>query len=288
MKAATIGTFDGLHRGHRKVLETLREEASKRGLQPMVMTFDRHPLETIDPKRAPGAVYPPSDKTNDLYREGLRLHVVEFTPEVASLSAREWMRRLHDEFEVRMLIVGYDNTFGHDGVDMSVADYIALGKTLGIEVLEAPLVPGVSSSEIRRLVEAGDVEKAGYLLDHPYILSGTVEEGRKLGRQIGFPTANIRPSYRAQLPADGVYEAEAELEGGARWPAVVNVGSCPTVSQTRQRSIEAHIIGYEGNLYGHRVKLRFNRRLRQEMKFTDIRALKAQIAKDVACVQSKY
>lgn len=260
---------------------TLKNEAAKRGLQPMVMTFDRHPLETIAPERAPGAVYPPSDKTNDLYRHGLLIHVVEFTREIASLSAREWMQKLHDEHNVRLLIVGYDNTFGSDGVDMSVADYQRLGEEIGIEVIEAPLEKGISSSAIRKSLTAGDLQSTHSMLGRKYTVSGNVVGGKRLGREIGFPTANVEPPYRAHLPANGVYSAKAFLEDGSTYNAVVNIGTRPTVSDAGRKTIEAHLIGFDGELYGSKLRLTFFDRLRDEQKFEDLAALKAQIRRDI-------
>lgn len=284
MKAATIGTFDGLHKGHLKVLDTLKSEAARRGLQPLVMTFDRHPLETVAPERAPGAVCPPSDKTNELYRSGLNIHVIEFGPSTAALTAAEWMRRLHDTFGVRLLVVGYDNTFGCDGLSMSVADYTRLGREVGIEVIEAPVEKGVSSSAVRKALAGGDLKGAETMLGHRFALAGTVGKGRGVGSGLGFPTANVAPEYKAQLPADGVYAATALTEEGDEYPAVVNIGMRPTFGNLGERTVEAHLIGFDGNLYGTSLRLVFLHRIRNEKKFDDVSALMAQIRKDIDSV----
>lgn len=282
---ATIGTFDGLHTGHRKVLEMLKNQAAVRGLRPLVITFDRHPLETIQPDRAPGLILNPSQKINELWKEGLELYIVEFTPEVASTTACEWMKKLRDEWGVGVLVVGYDNTFGSDGLDMDIDDYVRLGKEVGIEVIEAPLEKGVSSSRIRRLIAEGKIQEANAILGRPFMISGRVVHGEALGRKLGFPTANVKPTYRAQLPLAGVYEAEALLDGGGSAKAVVNVGSKPTVGSNGAPTIEAHLIDFNSDLYDKRISLRFKQFMRPEICFPDLEALRSRIEKDVDLVK---
>ena len=282
---ATIGTFDGLHTGHRRVLDLMKSLASQRRLRPLVVTFDRHPLETVAPERAPGLILNPSEKIDRLRKEGLELNIIEFTPEIASVSAREWMKKLRDEEGVKILVVGYDNTFGCDGVNMSLSDIERTGEELGIEVVEAPLENGVSSSAVRRLVSAGKMDEAETKLGRPFELSGKVVHGRALGRTIGFPTINVAPDYRACLPRPGVYEADALLEDGRRFSAVVNVGSQPTVAAAAPVTVEAHLIDFSGDLYDRKVTLRFKRFIRDEQRFPDLDSLRRQIERDVAEVE---
>lgn len=280
-RVATVGTFDGLHRGHRRVISALKAEASKRGLEPLVIGFDRHPLETIAPERAPRLIQSPSERTNMLYREGLSLLTLEFTHELASLSAAEWLRKMHDEQRVEVLIVGYDNTFGHDGTSMSIADYVKLGKTIGVEVLEAPYEPHASSSAVRRLIASGDIQGANALLGRHFTIYGTVTEGKKLGRTLGYPTANISPSYRALLPASGVYAVDVEMPDGNVRRGVANVGTQPTMAKAAPVRVEVHVPGFSGNLYGERLGARFLARLRDEIKFSGPDELRRQIEEDV-------
>lgn len=280
-RVATVGTFDGLHRGHRKVLDTVMRLASERGSQPLVVCFDRHPLETVAPHRAPGLITLPSHRTNALYREGFEILTIEFKPEVAALTAEEWLTRMRDEHEVKALVIGYDNTFGRDGVGMSIADYQELGRHLGIEVVEAPILAGVSSSAIRKHLAAGRLEDAADMLGRPFSLTGKVVHGKHLGSRLGFPTANLQFSYRAQLPSDGVYAAEAFLADGSRRRAVVNIGECPTVDERLERTVEAHIIGLDEDIYDQRLTLKFLRRLRDERKFPSLHDLTAQIRLDI-------
>lgn len=282
-KVATVGTFDGLHRGHRRVLEKVREVALGRGLEPMVVCFDRHPLETVAPERAPKLIQNPSDRTNRLYREGMQLLTLEFTAELARLTAREWLARMHEEQGVDVLVVGYDNTFGSDGVRMSLADYHAMGRELGVEVVEAPYEPHASSSAIRRLVREGDIEEANRLLGRRFEISGTVTPGKRLGRSIGYPTANVEPDYRALMPKRGVYAVEVELPGEPRLrKGVANVGTQPTAGERLPERLEVHIPGYEGDLYGERLRVYFERRIRDERRFDSMEELRERIARDIA------
>lgn len=280
-RVATVGTFDGLHRGHARVIALVKSLAMERGLEPMVISFDRHPLETVAPGRAPLLVQSPSERTNMLYREGLRLLTLEFTRELAAMTAAEWLRRMHKEHGVEVLVVGYDNTFGSDGTAMSIADYRRLGAEAGVEVVEAPYEPKAASSAIRRLVAAGDIEEASRLLGRPFTVVGRVVPGKRMGASLGFPTANVCPCYRALLPADGVYAVEVEMpEGGVR-RAVANVGRQPTVASDAPRRLEVHIPGFQGDLYGSRLAVRFLRRLRPEKKFESTELLRRQIALDI-------
>ena len=281
-KVATVGTFDGLHKGHRKVLDTVKQLAKTSGRQALAICFDRHPLETIDPSRAPGFIQSPSERTNELYKEGFEILTIRFTPEIAALTAEEWMQRMRDEHGVEALVVGYDNTFGCDGIGMSIEDFRQLGINLGMEVAEAPVISGVSSSSIRKHLRQGRIEEASKLLGRSFSLTGTVVHGKGLGAKIGFPTANLDLHYKAQLPADGVYAAEALLPDGSKRMSVVNIGTCPTVNDSPgQRSIEVHVINLDEDLYGQRLKLRFLTRLRDEMKFDSIVELTSRIRKDI-------
>lgn len=247
----------------------------------MIICFDRHPLETVAPERAPLLLQSPSERTNILYRLGLTLLTLEFTSATAALSASEWIRKMHDDYGVDVLVVGYDNTFGSDGVMMNIADYRRLGAEAGVEIVEAPFEPGVSSSAIRRMVSDGDIEGASAALGRPFAVAGTVEDGKHLGRNIGFPTANVKPAYKALLPKNGVYAVEAVTADGRSMKGVANVGKQPTVAQRAPLRLEVHIPGFSGNLYGERLEVRFLRRLRDEMKFDSIEALKQQITKDI-------
>lgn len=278
---ATVGTFDGLHRGHRRVISAVREEASRRNMEPMVVSFDRHPLEVIAPERAPRLLQSPSERTNTLYREGLEILTVEFSSSVSSLTAREWLNKIHEEQGVEVLVVGYDNTFGSDGTSMNLSDYRRLGKEIGVEVVEAPYEPHASSSAIRRMVAEGNISGANRLLGHTFTIRGEVVSGKRLGRTLGFPTANIKPSYRAQMPKKGVYAVDVELHDGRCLRGVANIGNQPTMADNAPETLEVHIPGFNEDIYGTRIGVKFLSRLRDEVKFDSPDRLKRQIEEDI-------
>lgn len=279
--AATVGTFDGVHRGHAEVLDTLGFEALIRDLKPIAVTFDRHPLSIIAPERSPGMLT--SRHERDLL---IRSHHTEpleipFTRQLAAMSAREWMQHLHDEYNVDLLVIGYDNTFGHDGRKLSHADYLRIGKEAGIEVIEAPCLPGISSSAIRRAVATGNVAEAGEMLGRPFALEGIVGAGRQVGRTIGFPTANVVPPTGMAVPGGGVYAARAFIpdEPGSV-AAMVNIGCRPTIADSLGVTVEANLIDWEGDLYGRQLRLEFLQRLRDERRFDSLDSLAERLRED--------
>ena len=284
-KAVTIGTFDGVHRGHRLVLETLKREARKRGLQPVAISFDRHPLELVAPERAPGNLTSTRRKEELLRREGVETLILPFNEKLRGMRAYEWLDHIHRKYGVKLLIAGYDNTFGSDGIDLSIADYKAMGDAIGIEVMAAPEEEGVSSSAVRKAVKSGDINKAISLLGHRPELEGRVAPGFKVGHEIGFPTANLQVSTRAVMPAPGVYAALAFIEDATEGlPAMVNIGYRPTfkgtAKESRHLTVEAHIIGSDMELYGKNVRLEWVGRLRDERKFGSVDELIAQLQRD--------
>lgn len=286
--AAAIGTFDGVHRGHEAVLATLCDIARERGLTPIAVTFDRHPLDLIAPARAPKAITTIERKSRLLLRAGVSPVVLPFDEELRSTTALEWMQRLRRDYGVEAIVVGYDNTFGSDGINLSIADYRRLAKEIGIDIVEAPFVEGTSSSAVRKAVAEGDVARAAKMLGRPYRLSGTVVDGNRLGRTIGFPTANISPDPVLAIPADGVYSALALLSDGTKHPAMVNIGRRPTVRRGDRRTIEAHIIDWQGDLYGSPISLDLVARLRDEKRFNSIEALREQLEEDRLKVKKSF
>lgn len=279
----SVGTFDGLHLGHMTLLCDLSNQAAARGLEPLVVTFDRHPLETIAPDRAPGLIMDPRERDVVLKALVDNLVVVPFDESVRNLTVSEWMRRLRDDYGARAVMMGYDNSFGCDGRGMSPEEYRAKGAELGLEVLMARELPGYSSTEVRRALAAGDIEKAADVLGRAFPVKGTVVRGRGLGRTIGVPTANIAVSPRQLLPKPGVYAATVcdDFNDFDECKAVVNIGVCPTVTDGGVTTVEAHLLGFRGDLYGRTLRLYFAKRLRDERKFGGIDELTSQIAKDI-------
>ncbi|MDE6650088.1 MAG: riboflavin biosynthesis protein RibF [Muribaculaceae bacterium] len=288
-KAVTIGTFDGVHRGHKLVLETLKKEASKRGLQPVAMTFDRHPLELIAPDRAPGNLMTTVRKTAMIRQEGVEPIVLAFTEQLRGMRVYEWLDYIHRKYDVELLVAGYDNTFGSDGIDLSISDYKDIGTTVGVEVISAPEEAGVSSSAIRKAVRRGDIPAAIRMLGHLPELEGKVIQGFHIGRELGFPTANLQAAPGTVIPPVGVYAATAYIgDEKSGCPAMVNIGRRPTfegtVNESERISVETHIIGKDEDLYGKNIRLEFIERLRDEMKFGSTDDLKRQLNEDKAQV----
>lgn len=278
----TIGTFDGVHRGHKAVIECLKSEAAKRGLRPLVVTFDRHPLELVAPDRAPGLIMPPDKRDELLRHEDVDVMRVAFTEEVRDMKCRDWLQKLRDELCMKAVVIGYDNTFGSDGRLMEMQDYIRLGEQLDVDVVNAPRVQGCSSSAVRKSLLHGEVEEANLVLGRPFGLCGHVVEGSRIGRTIGVPTANLSLNRCQLLPASGVYAATVTLGDGSRHKAVVNIGVNPTVSDRKELRVEAHLLDFKGNLYGDDIEVEFVCRMRDERKFSSLEELKHTLHSDIA------
>ena len=277
---AAIGTFDGLHLGHRSVLEKLKKVSKEREMQPVAITFDRHPLELISPERVPPQLTTIGKRKKLLRETGVEPLVLSFDEELRKTSAEEWMHRMNKELGVGLLVIGYDNTFGHDGVNLSVSDYKEIGKKHGIEVIAAEELKDISSSAIRKAVNNGDMEKACEMLGRPYSITSEVKSGQSIGRALGFPTANMAIDEKIAIPKNGAYASIVRLPDGTKHPAMVNIGVRPTLGRGNQRVIEVHILNWEGDLYGKEITVRFLKRLRDEKKFNSIDELKRQLIKD--------
>ena len=287
----TVGEYDGVHRGHRTIVSEMHRLAAERGCATAVVTFDRHPATIVRPESAPLLLCDLDHKLELLAETGVDYTlVVEFTPEQAEVPAEVFARQvLVDCLQARAVVVGADFHFGK-GRRGNVETLGVVGEEFGYEVLGLPLVKHltgegevISSTSIRAALSDGDVEKAHRLLGRPFEVRGVVTPGDRRGLTIGFPTANIPTTSDLQVPADGVYAAWYIREDGKEYPAAVNIGKRPTFYDDADKSlIEAHLIGFRGDLYGESAKVRFVRRLRGERKFEGIEPLKEQLAKDVA------
>lgn len=281
-KAATIGFFDGVHRGHRCLIGQLRAEAERRGLASEVITFDRHPRLVLDDAYRPALLTTLDEKLRLLRETGVDLvRLLPFTRELAQRSAREFMREvLREQLNVRLLVMGYDHRFGHGGGTRE--EYAAWGREAGIEVLFADELGGekTSSSVIRRRLGEGDVEGATRLLAHAFCLTGRVVRGRGVGHQIGFPTANLLPASDKLMPPRGVYAVSVTLTDGTLRAGMLNVGRRPTLHNGHDTTYEVHILDFEGDLYGQTLTVALRRRLRTEREFASIEELRAQLARD--------
>lgn len=291
--AATIGSFDGLHKGHRALLAQARAEAELRGLPLTVITFARHPRLLFDADAAPFLLTSTDEKLALLDAAGVdRCILLNFDKAMAALSAREFMKQiLCEKIGVVMLAVGYDHRFGCPRAGEYFKDYVAYGNEFGVEVVQmscySPDGCNISSSMVRRSLCAGDVSAAESMLGRCYSISGKVVHGAAIGRRLGFPTANILPSEPMQLlPMDGVYECRVLLRGH-KFPGVMNIGHRPTVNSSLH-TIEVFILDFEGDIYDCDIKVEFLRRLRGERRFDSLDELHRQIAVDVEEVRKRY
>lgn len=275
-----IGTFDGVHLGHRAVIARSVEKARAQGTPCVLVTFDRHPAAILAPDKAPLAIGSIEDNLAQFAALGVDVALVlPFTRELADTSADDFFEQvLKQSIRADSIVVGHDFAFGHDRV--GTPDW--LHEKIETEMVPPFLVEGerVSSSSIRRAVTNGRVEDAARLLGRPFSIPGVVVHGQKLGRQLGFPTANLARSFRQVMPADGIYSGEF-IFGGGSYPSAISIGVRPTVDGTT-RTIEAFLIDYKGEeFYGQSASLTLVKRIRDEQRFESIDLLKEQMARDV-------
>lgn len=281
---ATIGFFDGFHRGHQFLIESLKRKASTLGLSTMAITFDVHPRQVLTPNDPPLLLTTTAERIDMLERSGVDTVVVlPFSSEMARMTSREFIHRVMTRIGIRHLLLGYDNHFGSDRA-ASFDDYVASGQQVGITVERANpfLVDGqaVSSSRVRRLLAAGSVEAARENLGRYYAAAGIIENGYHEGRQIGFPTANLHLDATKMLPSRGVYATLATIEGSANAiAAMTNIGLRPTFGGQHQ-TVETHLIGFEGDIYGQELSIQFVAHLREEHQFDSIDELRRQLEND--------
>ncbi len=281
--AVAMGNFDGVHLGHQALLARLVTEAGWRGLKSCAVTFFPHPLKVLAPERAPTMIQSLEDRVVEIERAGVEvLVVVPFTLELAAVSAEEFIEdHLLQRLGCRVLVVGEDARFGRGRAgDIAMLRRYAEEGALDLVTLDAVQAEGarVSSSRIRRLIEAGDVGAAERLIGRPFSISGEVVAGAGRGRTLGFPTANVLADGETR-PKPGVYACLAEV-AGTTWPAAVHLGPIPTFESPRP-VLEAHLLGFSGDLIGQRVRIRFLRYLREIRRFERVEDLAAQIARDV-------
>ena len=278
---ATIGFFDGVHRGHRFLINQIKEVAAKDGLCSALVTFPVHPRQVIQSSYRPQLLSSPQEKLELLASTGIDYCILlPFTPELSLLSAREFMQLLRDQFNIRMLIVGYDHRFGHNRSE-SFEDYCRYGEELGIYIVRARAYTDgedkISSSVIRQLLKEGDVGRAAKFLGYNYYLDGTVVDGYKVGRKIGFPTANLKVDCPNKLiPSEGVYAVYVYVEG-KKWAGMLNIGHRPTLNNGTDLSIEVNILHFSDDIYHKEMRLEFVKFLRPEEKYDTVDALIAQM-----------
>jgi len=278
-----LGNFDGLHRGHLKIVERVRRGAAEHGGTPMAMTFDPHPSRIVRPDKAPPLLMTKAQRLEALDRAGIAaVAVVRFTPELSRWDPETFVRTVLVEWlRVSEVWVGANFLFGHDRSG-NFSTLRTLGQRHGFRADKIDPVRYkefvVSSTRVRRLVAEGRMDEAGALLGHPYYIDGTVVAGKHRGRELGFPTANLHTENEL-LPPNGVYATTTTIDGVVR-ASLTNVGVRPTFGDSAKPVIEAYVLGFDGDLYGRPLRLGFVQRLRDERKFEDVDALRTQMEAD--------
>lgn len=303
-RVATIGFFDGVHLGHQFVIRQVAEEARKRGLEALVVTFDCPPREVVTGKKCHLLTTLDEKKRLILAAGADRCEILPFTPDFAALSAKDFMLDiLKNRLRVEVLMLGYDNHFGHRNPDHpeTFDDYQRYGREMGIEVLKMPPFTThhpsstthhsspitQNSTFLRHALRDGDISLAAELLGRPYSITGLVVHGRGEGHRIGFPTANLAPeSVETILPKTGVYAVKVRSKGVKEpgnkvFSGMMNIGTRPTYDGTTL-SLEVHLFDFDGDLYGQTLTIDFLRRIRDEQPFESPEALRKQLEKDRA------
>ena len=279
------GFFDGVHVGHRLVIEQLVNAAAERGDESMVVTFWPHPRNVLQKEARSLRLLTTLDEKKEILK-GLgvdHVEVMQFTREFSGMTTEQYLRMLVDRFSVKTVLIGYDNRMGSNA---DGADQVArTAESLGLEVLRTDMVPSehgyaVSSTKIRERLEAGDVNAASAMLGYDYSLHGVVIAGNRIGRTIGFPTANMQMYEPLKLvPANGVYFVRVETLG-RRFYGMCNIGCRPTVGAGNARTIETNIFGFDEDIYGLDMKVTFVSKIRDEVRFDSLEALRRQLESD--------
>lgn len=282
--AVTIGFFDGVHRGHRYLLQQLEALAEANGVSSVAVTFDRHPKQIVGKGFVPSLLTTQEEKLT-LLSETFKGKVVvlPFTRALSAMSAREFMQSiLREKLNAEFLLMGYNHQFGHGGG--TPEEYVEWGKETDLVVCQAKALVGekVSSSRIRSMIINGDIGNANALLGYSYFLRGKVTAGKQIGRQIGFPTANLQLPEQKLLPACGAYVVWVTMPDGTKRGGMLCIGHRPTIESDGELRMEVHIFDFNNNLYGKELRLDFIRRLREERHFDSLDSLQLQLKHDAA------
>lgn len=281
-----VGTFDGLHLGHRLIVEKLVDTAKVHNLKSVILTFNPHPRKVLFPERGLNLILSPEEKVEVLSTTGIDYLIVhQFDKKFASIKSDAFMRDvLVGQLGMKYLVSGFNNHFGCDrmGDNVTLNSY---GKSFGFDIsrIDAAQLNGISASStlVRNALIDGDVQKAAEILGYSFYISGKVVHGKKIGTKIGFPTANVmRDCNDKIIPKDGVYAAGIQVRGNL-YSSVVNIGENPTVSDRGVTTIEAYIIDFEEDIYGEDVRVFFYRRIRDQRKFNSLNELTEAIKRDI-------
>ncbi|MDD6209030.1 MAG: bifunctional riboflavin kinase/FAD synthetase [Bacteroidales bacterium] len=284
-KVVTIGFFDGVHAGHRFLIRTLQDIAREKAIPTAIVTFDEHPRKILCADYCPQLIMSKDEKIKELSGLGVDYcYFLHFTPELASLSAKEFIQKiLKQKIGASVLLVGYDHRFGKDRKEGFDA-YVQYGKEVGMEVLRLPPFSesgeNPSSSFIRKKILSGEMDVVASILTHPYSLTGMVVDGFKIGRDMGFPTANLRLVEENKiLPPDGVYAVKV-LVSGISYGGMLYIGKRPTLNNGDDRSIEVNIFDFNEDIYNTQITIQFLKRTRGDIRFKDVASLRKQLEKD--------
>ena len=294
--AVTIGFFDGVHKGHAALLSKLVSQAKEKGLESVVITFSSHPREALNANYIPKLITLNNERYELLEKSGIDyLVVLPFNEDISRRTFKQFMDDfLIEKFNVKYLLVGYDHHFGCDRIN-GFAQYKQYGEEKGVEVeREEPFKikdDVISSSFVRRNILAGDVEKAAEALGYDYFLEGTVIPGYKMGRSIGYPTANLAISdVRKLLPSAGVYIAIVNIEGDEKeYPSMLYIGSRPTfVNMSESKSIEVHLFDFNDEIYQKKIRINLKKFFREELHFENPSKLATQLNKDKQAIKEWF
>jgi len=285
----TLGIFDGIHLGHQKIIGRVVEKAARIGGASCVVTFDPHPREILNPDAAPDLLTSTDKKAQLIKDLGVdALCLIRFSKEFANIEAASFVKDfLIDMLHMKVIIEGYDWRFGKDRKgDVTLLKKMSTENGFEVEQLNGVEMDGqiISSTLIRELVLKGDLERADRYLGRTYSITGIIVEGSRLGREMGFPTANIEPHHEA-IPPNGIYAVWVDMDG-ARKPGTLNIGYRPTVTEEKRRTVEVHIMDFYRDIYNEEIEVTFVEKLRDEKKFPSLEALSAQIKKDVEKARS--
>lgn len=297
-RIATVGMYDGVHCGHKFLINNLINEAAARGLRSAVITFRNHPLSVVCPDKNPHLLSTYEERMNLLASTGVDdCIVLDFDNEMRCMTANEFLEFLFYKYGIKVLMVGFNNRFGHNRNE-GMEQYREIGKKLGMDIIGVSEFSSddthISSSFIRKLISEGKIVEANDALGYRYSITGTITEGKKLGRTLGFPTANLLPDCNNKLiPGTGVYAAKIHIDDNTHHNAMVNIGYRPTVDNSLHPflSIEAHIMDFSENIYGKTVTIEFLGYIRSEQQFDSLQSLKSQLESDRNAVNmfiSKY
>ncbi len=282
---ATIGFFDGVHLGHRHLLNMLINEANTLGKKALIISFDKHPKTILPTAYLPALLTDNNEKIEQLEKIGLDACVLlPFDREMASLTAYEFLKQIIvEKLGVHTLYIGYDHRFGRNREE-GITEYKKYGKELGVNVIEATAYAlennQISSSVIRKLITKGEVEKAKEFLSYPYSLEGLVVEGSKIGRTLGYPTANIKPLNSSKIiPSHGVYIVQVFVQENSYW-GMLNIGNRPSINKDHSETIEVNILDFERDIYDEKIRVSFHKKIREEIIFSSKEELIQEIDSD--------